>query len=312
MMQIKCEMCGSSDLVKEDSLYVCKHCGMKYSPEEAKKMMVEIEGAVKIDDSEYLANLYVLARRARDSENVLDARKYYSQILIKDPINWEPAFYSLILQSIDCKIAQLAEACDRITSGISSVIGLVKDNVPDKEEQKRIFNEMASKINWITGVFFGNAQTSLNSEYSKEKRKATFVSAINAAYRFADELNTAFPNGEFIDAEILSTKQAILMHSILSKEFTPSAEERNIYVVKTQYIKKYDPSYDVPSFPGVTSQQIEAGLTSEEINKEHEKKSKKSSFVGCLIALAFLILAILFATWVFGSIFSGIGNFFGL
>ena len=55
MKQLICEMCGSTDLVKQDGVFVCQSCGTKYTVEEAKKMMVE--GTVRIDASEKLGNL---------------------------------------------------------------------------------------------------------------------------------------------------------------------------------------------------------------------------------------------------------------
>lgn len=47
MKQLICEMCGSTDLIKKDGVFVCQTCGCKYSVEEARKMM--IEGTVSID-----------------------------------------------------------------------------------------------------------------------------------------------------------------------------------------------------------------------------------------------------------------------
>ena len=41
MKRLTCEMCGGTDLVKQDGIFVCQHCGTKYSVEEAKKMMIE-------------------------------------------------------------------------------------------------------------------------------------------------------------------------------------------------------------------------------------------------------------------------------
>ena len=41
-MAIKCELCGNTEFVKEEGMFVCKGCNTKYSLEEAKKMM---EGA---------------------------------------------------------------------------------------------------------------------------------------------------------------------------------------------------------------------------------------------------------------------------
>ena len=69
MKQLVCEMCGSTDIVKQDGLFVCESCGVKYSLEEARKMMagetVAVEGTVKIDTSSELDNLYEIARRAK-------------------------------------------------------------------------------------------------------------------------------------------------------------------------------------------------------------------------------------------------------
>ena len=67
MKQLTCEMCGSTDLIKQDGVFVCETCGTKYSVEEAKKMMVEgtveVAGTVKIDDSAKIANYYTIAER---------------------------------------------------------------------------------------------------------------------------------------------------------------------------------------------------------------------------------------------------------
>ena len=85
MKQLKCEMCGSTNLMKEDGVFVCQSCGCKYSVEEAKKMMVEgtvdVTGStVKVDSSDELSNLYQIARRAKDDNNGENAAKYYDMI----------------------------------------------------------------------------------------------------------------------------------------------------------------------------------------------------------------------------------------
>ena len=49
MAQLKCELCGSTNLVKEDGVFVCKACGAKYSVEEAKRMMNAAEEKPVID-----------------------------------------------------------------------------------------------------------------------------------------------------------------------------------------------------------------------------------------------------------------------
>ena len=93
MKQLTCEMCGATDLLKQDGVFVCQSCGTKYSVEEAKKMMIEgtvdVSGSkVKVDSSEEIENLYQIARRAKDSNNSENAAKYYDMILMKDPYSW--------------------------------------------------------------------------------------------------------------------------------------------------------------------------------------------------------------------------------
>ena len=55
MKQLTCEMCGSTDFIKQDSAFVCQSCEIKYSVEEARKMMhegaIEVCGTVQIDNS---------------------------------------------------------------------------------------------------------------------------------------------------------------------------------------------------------------------------------------------------------------------
>lgn len=46
MSVIKCEMCGSNRLIKIDGVYQCEFCGTKYTPEEAKKLIVS--GTVEV------------------------------------------------------------------------------------------------------------------------------------------------------------------------------------------------------------------------------------------------------------------------
>lgn len=68
MQRLSCELCGSNDIVKQEGLYVCQHCGSKYSPAEAKKMLVQ--GTVQINYLPSTDNLLELA------DNAFKARKY--------------------------------------------------------------------------------------------------------------------------------------------------------------------------------------------------------------------------------------------
>lgn len=90
MGAIKCEICGSSDLLKEGGVFVCQYCGTKYSLEEARKLL----GTVKIDKSDEIENLKTLALRCLKNEDYKQASKYYEQVLRELPNDPEIVFYS--------------------------------------------------------------------------------------------------------------------------------------------------------------------------------------------------------------------------
>lgn len=85
MKQLTCEMCGSTDLIKQDGVFVCQSCGTKYSVEEAKKMMiegtVEVTGTVKVDNSAAVENYLKMARSAMDAKNNEEAENYANKII---------------------------------------------------------------------------------------------------------------------------------------------------------------------------------------------------------------------------------------
>lgn len=96
MKQLTCEMCGSTDLMKQDGVFVCQSCGTKYSVEEAKKMMVEgtveVAGTVKVDDSAKIENYQTMAESAYEAGNKQEAESYCNKIIEIDPANYKAWF----------------------------------------------------------------------------------------------------------------------------------------------------------------------------------------------------------------------------
>ena len=62
MKKIVCEMCEGTEFAKVDGMFVCQNCGTKYSPEEAKSLMVEVEDvaqdAVKVENTATVEKLH--------------------------------------------------------------------------------------------------------------------------------------------------------------------------------------------------------------------------------------------------------------
>ena len=94
MKRLTCEMCGSTDLLKQDGVFVCQTCGTKYSVEEAKKMMIEgtvdVSGStVKIDNTAQIKNYLEIALNAYHADNLSEAEAYCNRILEIDPQYFE-------------------------------------------------------------------------------------------------------------------------------------------------------------------------------------------------------------------------------
>lgn len=89
MKQLVCEICGSTDLMKQDGLFVCQACGCKYSLEEIKKMLSESNGAVETKNSAQLENLLNLAKSSFESKNYAQAEEFCNQVIAIDGKNHE-------------------------------------------------------------------------------------------------------------------------------------------------------------------------------------------------------------------------------
>lgn len=96
MKQLTCDMCGSTDLMKHEGVFVCQSCGVKYSVEEAKHMMIkgtiEITGTIKVDESDKIDNYLEIAGIAQVTGNYSEAKSYCNRILEIDSDNYQAWF----------------------------------------------------------------------------------------------------------------------------------------------------------------------------------------------------------------------------
>ena len=106
MKKIVCELCDGMEFTKVDGMFVCNSCGTKYSTEEAKAMMKEIDdGGVAsvtptaqapVQSSEQtqkqLENILVLATTAYEAENYQEAENYCNRAIEIDATSYKAWF----------------------------------------------------------------------------------------------------------------------------------------------------------------------------------------------------------------------------
>ena len=86
-------------LLKQDGVFVCQSCGLKYSVEEIQKMMIEgtvdVSGStIKVDNSAFVEKYLANARRAYEKEDWEEVEKYYNMVEQNSPNNMEAVFFS--------------------------------------------------------------------------------------------------------------------------------------------------------------------------------------------------------------------------
>ena len=88
MKKMQCETCGSTDIKKiNDDVFECQSCGVQYSSEEAKSLLVEITGTVKIDHSDEVDNALKRAEQFVNDGDTTKAEEYYNKALDLDAEN---------------------------------------------------------------------------------------------------------------------------------------------------------------------------------------------------------------------------------
>lgn len=253
MKRLACEMCGGTDLIKQDGVFVCQNCGMKYSAEDAKKMMIEgtvdVKGTVKVDTSGELENLYQIARRAKDDNNGENAAKYYDMILLKDPTSWEASFYVVYFKALECKIAQIRSAAISVSNCEKKVLMLIRDNVPEDEQADAVKEVMLRSL--LIANMLANGAKSHYDEISPDIKNdyiQEYVNNVCAArdimYTCGTQIDSIFQeNTEIGKLAADAWKSGIEIHTRVLSYFADKSANEEIIMSYVKKIGKYDSEY---------------------------------------------------------------------
>lgn len=256
MAAIICELCGSNDIQKQDGVFVCQHCGTKYSLEEAKKLI----GTVKVDRSDETEKYLVLARRAREDDNSENAEKYYSLVLQEDPNNWEAYFFQVYYKAMQCRVMDISSAALSIANSIDSTMQLIS-KLPDKEEQKKAIDMV---ITFAQGIAQNFAIVSINhynqfstTDNAMAECSSRIVAAKSIFEMLEKSLKKNFPwanhrilavqkaensfisgNAKFINSSYVSSETSRLTSEIQAKDTSykkPAVQSGGCYIATAVY-----------------------------------------------------------------------------
>ena len=187
MAIISCPECGKQ---VSDRAVSCPECGYPISAPAAPAAAPVHNGAEEVE------KLLVLARRARESSDSTNARKYYDQILDKDPGNWEAIFYSVYYEAMSCKIMHISSAANSVANCIYSTFAAISDLSSESEQDDAITTVISSAC-VIANVFVSSAVNHYNqfstTDNAFSECSGRVVASGNIYSEIEDSLKRVFP-----------------------------------------------------------------------------------------------------------------------
>ena len=294
MKQLTCEMCGSTDIAKQDGFFVCQTCGMKYSVEDAKKMMIEgtvdVKGTVKVDNSAFVEKYLANARRAKQKEDWEETEKYYNMVEQNDPTNIEAIFYSSYGKAKRSLVESDIYKRQAAFKVLQNCVSIIDDNFDiDKEaEQKAIIDQINSDIFAMAGSsYVYNQRTNQYGAVTwtdKNQTEALFVSLIDEFITTLNNIVDKYPSEIKIHSVDL-LKAMIKCHEFQIRHMglTQNAKNirKNLIITIHERIHTIDPSHVVP----------ERTVQPVQFHSNNTGENKKSIFTTLLITgMSILIL----------------------
>jgi len=138
MKKMQCEVCGSTEFKKTpEGFFECQSCGIQYGVEEAKKILMEVTGKVKIDHSEEIQNHIKRGEQYEDDGNLHKANEHYNKALDFDAEN-EVAREKIKKLKNDGKLASYY---------------IIEPDVDPKENVKDFFNQLSVTNNIVCDIY---------------------------------------------------------------------------------------------------------------------------------------------------------------
>ena len=234
MAIISCPECGKQ---VSDRAISCPDCGCP----------IAAPIAVQANPAQDVEKLLVLARRSREAADSKNARKYYDQILEKDPGNWEAIFFSVYFEASECKIRDIASAANSVGNSIYSTFAAIADLQNDDEKEAAL--DVISTYAVAIAAMLVNGAVNHYNQFSTTSNafgecSGRVVSAGNIYSEIESNLKKVFPekklriaNHQKLYAGFLSNNQRWYNNTFLTNNFTRLGDE----------IRTVDPTYQTPT-----------------------------------------------------------------
>lgn len=254
MGKIKCPNCGATvEVDKESKRGLCEYCGSEVQAKEEPHSGKKLKAKKAADDD--LANLYIVARRAKTANDYATAYRYYDQIQLKDPTCWEAAFYTTYCQAMQFSKKNIDKSADSIAFCLYDVLQLVKEHVVDTEERRKILHQLhldcmsaASDFYYASYEIFDNViERTFDTDW---KHLENGKSAAQILEFLTEWIHTIFGDDyDEIRAEAIEDSLSYYTSVLLDVEGKVTKKSLADYEKFVDLIRKFKPDFELPITP---------------------------------------------------------------
>ena len=280
MALINCPECGKQ---VSDRAQACPDCGCPINT----PPLISVPNT-----ADEVNKLLVLAHRARESGDSVNAKRYYDQILDKAPGNWEGIFYSVYYNATMCKIMNIASAAYSVANCILSTFYAISELDNDKEKDEALNSVVSSSVA-LAAVFVDSATSHFSAHSTADGARSECRTRVNAAHKIyvelEDNLKKLFPSKkEFIADFQLKFIKFLSANTawIFSLDEMKRLREEVAFVCP-EYARKLEIENEIKDL----NKQIERG-TAYEISKETCVSGAKRCFAGFALSIFAALLFI--------------------
>lgn len=184
MKKIVCELCECMEFTKEGGMFICNSCGTKYTAEEARGMMREVEGAAPAvaggapaaipmgnPNQQQIDNLLLLATNAYSASNNEETEKYCNRAIEYDAMCYKAWFLKAkaVGWSSTIQNPRIAEAAHSFKQAV--------DFAPE-EEKESLTEEAAEELKRL-GLACVSLRQKRFSQYPDKEELNGFLSDLN-------------------------------------------------------------------------------------------------------------------------------------
>lgn len=144
--KLNCPNCNAPiELDESREFGFCTFCGTKVAQD---KIVIEHQGKVKVDNSEYVQKFLLNARRAKQKEDWEEVEKYYNLVEQNDPSNIEAIFYSSYGKAKTSLVESDLYKRQAVFKVLQNCVSIIDDNfdTEKEDEEKEILEQISADI----------------------------------------------------------------------------------------------------------------------------------------------------------------------